>query len=141
MKTVTGITNGNSNLIPDWFWDMNQIDLTYEEAIREIEEDSTLSEDEKEQKLDELGDECVSGDFRLVGDWRKNANGLYEIDKEGKEGFAATYDSNDNYICIEWSNTTKECRGTSPCFRMVDGSPCGDLDSEGDTVIAYTFPK
>lgn len=88
--------------------------------------------------------ECLesSGPY-LIGDWRKNAEGLYEIDHNGSAGYAAQFNSGSmgDIVTVEWSKTTKRCHHTSPCFVMSDGSgPCGDLDTVGDSVVAYCLP-
>lgn len=42
---------------------------------------------------------------------------------------------------VEWSRHTTPCHHTSPCYVMADGSgPCGDLDTPGDSVVAFALP-
>jgi hypothetical protein len=114
----------------------NGIDLTYESYLEEL---SDLSEEDREREIDMA--EFDSRTF-LLGAWVKDDKGMYVIDKTGKSGsFALTYNTDSNNVAVEWSQLTKPCNNTSPCYVMSDGSgPCGDLDSEGDAVIAYTLP-
>ena len=69
----------------------------------------------------------------------KNTDGRYEIDRS--KTFAAVYSSYSGNVTVEYSKHTTLCHNTSPCYTMADGSgPCGDLDTKGDTVTAYTLP-
>jgi hypothetical protein len=80
-------------------------------------------------------DECTM----LIGSWTKDSDGRYTPDTSGE--YAAIYNSGTGNIAVEWSRHTKRCNHTSPCYVMSDGSgPCGDLDSPGDSVLAYTLP-
>lgn len=122
------------------------IDLGYELFRADIEvelnSDQSLSEDGREDKLNEAL-EFYQGDCStyLYGDWRRDLNGKYSIDKAGRHGYALTYNTDSGNLCVEYSKTTKLCHNTSPCYVMADGSgPCADLDSIGDTVIGYALP-
>lgn len=108
------------------------IDISYLEAQKDLI-DQGKSEDEIEKELD-----LFEGGTILFGDaWIQDANGNFHVD-ETKE-FAATF--NEGVICVEWSKHTKECHHTSPCYMMADGSGlCGDLCTEGNSVIAYDLP-
>lgn len=113
------------------------IDITYEELVRDLKK-TGKSEKEIEEELSDY--ESYASDF-LIGDaWIKDSNGFYSIDKT--KTFAAIYNNESGTLVIEWSKYTKLCGHTSPCFVMRDGSgPCGDLDSGGATVIAYSLPS
>ena len=56
--------------------------------------------------------------------------------------FAAVYNSDSGNISVEFSQTTRSCHHTSPCYVMADGSgPCGNLDTPGNSVVAYDLPR
>ncbi len=141
-KPRVGITNVN-NLHDDFYQDClnNGIDLTWEEYDDEMNrriENAEISIDDAQDEM-----ECVEFDSHtfLLGAWIK-VDGRYEIDRSGKSGsFALQYDTGSGYVSVEWSQVTKQCQNTSPCFVMANGDgPCGNLDSEGSEVIAYTLP-
>lgn len=137
------------------------IDLGYEDALQDAmarlrqESPNTVDSASYEDALEveaqrEL--ECFdsSGPY-LYGDWKKidlssiagKQGQGYEIDRNGSHGFACSYSNGSfgNCVSVEWSRTTKACHHTSPCFVMADGSgPCGDLDTAGDSVVAYCLP-
>src|ERR1041385_4156102 len=153
-----GVVNANS-LYDDLFQDClnNGIDLTYEDTRMEMERevkaefteaslesgeefDDSVIESVIDRRLEHLG---MDNHYFLLGAWVKNDQGEYEIDKSGKSGdYALTYNTESGIVCIEWSQYTTQCNNTSPCYVMADGSgPCGDLDTPGDAVTAYTLPK
>ena len=146
-----GVVNASS-LYDDLFQDCVNygIDLSWESFIEETterlkSENPYASETDIDSMLEnEKACKCVEFDSHcfLLGALIKNASGQYEIDKTGKSGnFALTYNTETNIVCVEWSTLTKPCNNTSPCYVMADGSgPCGDLDSQGDAVTAYTLP-
>jgi|ERR1035437_10263758 hypothetical protein len=121
------------------------INLSYESYLEDIRADCVRegkTEEETEEAIEEAS-QCYESDsdMYLFGDWLKNESGQYEIDRNGKEGYALTYGGMGN-LCIEWSKTVKPCHHTSPCYVMADGSgPCGDLDTKGDSVLAYALPN
>jgi len=155
-KPRTGIVSANS-LHSFVFDEINQgIDITYEEWHSELEKeirgeveaegkidlDSQEFENEIETKLQyECDGYCNDSHTILFGNaWYKGEDGKYHIDKS-KE-FAATYNSDSGNIAVEFSQLTKQCNNTSPCYVMSDGSgPCGDLDQDGDAVTAFTLPS
>ena len=147
-KPRTGIVNAHS-LYPELLEDcLNRgIDLTWEsykdDRLAELtSENPNLDETEINDLFD---NDCIELDSRvfLYGAWVKNDVGQYEIDKTGASGsFALEYNTESGIVCVEWSLETTPCRNTSPCYVMSDGSgPCGDLDTEGDAVVAYTLPS
>lgn len=131
----------------DGFEDYYQdaISLTWMEIEAEIR--AELAEkgydaDELDEQVDEvMRDIEVDSETFLVGDWHRVGD-KFEIDHNGKNGFAATYNTDSGVLCIEWSTATKQCHHTSPCYVMADGrGPCGDLDTAGDSVLAYCLPE
>lgn len=122
--------------------DLSWLDFRDETLDRLRAENPDMDETDLDELLDsETQDACFDSHQFLLGAWVK-VNGQYEIDKTGKSGsYALTYNTETNTVCVEWSELTTPCRNTSPCYVMADGSgPCGDLDSKGDEVIAYTLP-
>lgn len=136
---VAGVVNLHS--LHEFFYEeeiLNGIDLGYEEAVADMEAEGK-SEEEIEEELEfwEQDSVCI-----LFGDWKKNSEGKYEIDYNGPKGFAGTYsNSSGAIVTLEWSKHSAKCHHTSPCYVMCDGRPCGDLDTEGDSVEAYCFSK
>ena len=154
-----GVVSANS--LQSWFFDElyngSAIDLTYQlwredketeiraELVEQgMDSDTQEFENELESRMQNETDHFEpSGSTWLVGAWFRNSyTGKYEIDTSGKLGdFALTYNSDSNNACVEWSTLTTPCNHTSPCYVMADGSgPCGDLNTPGDSVIAYTLP-
>jgi hypothetical protein len=56
--------------------------------------------------------ECDNEHY-LIGDWIKGEDGKYDIDMNGKDGYAAS--TGDVDICVMWSRWTRMCEATSPC--------------------------
>lgn len=114
----------------------NGIDLSYLDFVEQLQAEGKTE--------DEIQDACdyyeSDGSEYLFGDWQL-VNGSYEINRSGKHGFALSYSANSGNICVEYSAVTKRCHHTSPCYIMSDGrGPCGDLDTDGDSVVAYALP-
>jgi hypothetical protein len=151
-KPRVGVLSANGPRASEWIFDeIDQgTDLTWEEFSKDIDdqiaavEASDQDSDAKEQAIAKLERERDSAELNsrtvIFGDaWAKNAAGQYEIDRT-KE-YAASYSSDTNIITVEWSKHTTRCHHTSPCYVMADGSgPCGDLDTPGDSVVAFTLP-
>jgi hypothetical protein len=160
ISPAPGVVNGHS--LQDFIFDyeMDGIDVVFEEAridaersIRaELEEDGISEgddafDDQLEEKMQEFYD-SYENDYKsvLLGDWVKNADGRYEIDRNGREGWAATYSNSSGAIfVVEYSKYVAECAPTSPCYLRADtGTPCGDLDTPAsgryEPVVAYSFP-
>lgn len=130
--------------LEDWFTDEylyndKTIDLGYEEYLLELQREGKTEEEIEEALEYYESDNC----YLLIGDWKKDKDGKYLVDKNGKNGWSATYsNSNGAIVCIEYSKKCTPCHHTSPCYVMADGrGPCGDLDTKGDSVIAYCFPE
>ncbi len=144
-----GVVNASS-LYDDLFQDClnDGIDLSWEDYLAETESrlkvDNPGLDDLEIDSLMEEETQCAEVDSHsfLLGAWVKDDNGQYSIDNTGKSGnFALTYNTETDIVCVEWSTITVQCNNTSPCYVMADGSgPCGDLDSQGDAVTAYTLP-
>lgn len=136
-KPRVGITQAN-RLDPSVFDAIyDGIDLRYEEFLLSLKEDG-IEEDSKAwyEATDRYQEEETE---YLFGDaWIKNEEGKYVIDDT--KDYAAVYSSATGSISVEFSKYTKRCHHTSPCYVMADGSgPCGDLDTEGDSVVAFTL--
>jgi hypothetical protein len=84
----------------------------------------------------EVCEECQTEHFEfLIGAWYM-VDGKYQPDCENKnEEFAASYFEEDGYIIVHWSVHTSKCLFCSPCFYG-----CGDLDSPGNEVTAFSLP-
>ncbi len=144
-KPRVGVTsNASLDFLDECFTE--GIDINYEEVYADVlNEIKAESENDSEMDIENEAAKRMEyyenrGPY-LYGDWVKNAEGQYEIDKNGKYGFAVTYSQESGNVSVEWSRTTKRCHHTSPCYVMADGSgPCGDLDTKGDSVIAYCLP-
>jgi hypothetical protein len=136
-----GIINASS-LYDDLFQDcLNEgIDLVWEEYREELLARG-LEEDTPEWYKETDNCSLETHNF-LLGAWIKDTNGQYSIDKSGKSGdYALSYNTETGIVCVEWSLYTMPCNNTSPCYVLSNGDgPCGDLDSPGDAVIAYTLP-
>jgi len=133
-KPVTGVTNLNSDQIPEWFNEefYNAIDLNFEEYENELLDlhiRGLISHEEFESMLENYQSDITT---YLLGDWIKNTSGQYEPDPDGE--YSAIYDNNDNTLQIVLSKTTKRCNHCSPCFLGQ-----ADLDSDGD-FLAYCLP-
>ena len=139
MSIRIGVLSGRS--VDEYVYELinEGIDLSYEEFVLDLAEEGLEEDsDEWQNRLDQYqSDESIT----LFGDWEKIDN-KYVIDKNGEDGYSAEYNSGTNTICVEWSKHTTKCHPTSPCYVMADGSgPCGDLDSPGGDVTAYTLPE
>ena len=144
--TVPGVISLNS--LADWVNDeIHQgIDLGLESAVENLRaeylekhpdaDEADIDEHvEKETEYWEFGDSEI-----LIGDWIK-IDGKYQVDRQGKQGFAAIYSNFcGDTVTVEWSKHTRRCAGTSPCFMVVGGGTCGNLDSKGSSHLAYDLP-
>lgn len=125
---TTGVINSNEVA---WEWLSDDICLTCDESIREINNDPELSEDEKQEELEFL--ECDSSHTRLIGDWILDTNtNKYDIDKNGD--FSAI--ENESTVQIVFSKYIKHnCALCSPCY---PGQV--DLDSRG-SFQGFSLPE
>jgi len=123
------------------------IDLTFEsfrdDTLKNLRIQNPDLDDDGIDELFQSESDMAEFDSRsfLLGAWVLGSDGP-EIDKSGASGtYALTYDTGTGMVCVEWSTNTTYCHHTSPCYIMADGSgPCGDLDTKGNAVIAYTLP-
>ena len=122
---TTGVLSIHSVM---WEFINDEICLTCEEIIRDIESDESLDNDEKESEVEFI--ECDSSHDKIIGNWRKDKQGLYIPDESGE--FAAVV--RESEIQVVWSKFTSKGNVCSPCF---PGQV--DLDSNGD-FLAYTLP-
>lgn len=125
---VTGVRSNNN--IP-WLYEElqsgNEIDLDYEEYVRELELQG-LSDEEMENELEfyESSDATY-----LIGGWILDTNtNQYEVDENSE--YSAIVRS--EVTQIVWSKTVKTGALCSPCY---PGQV--DLDSTGD-YLAYDLP-
>ena len=148
-KPRVGVINASS-LYNDLFQECldHGVDLDFEDfRLETLESLRTNNPDADETELDALLDEAlqdseIESRVFLLGAWIKNAQGLFEIDRSGNSGtYALQYNVETGIVCVEWSQDVTRCHYTSPCYVMADGSgPCGDLDTPGNSVVAYTLP-
>lgn len=144
LRPRVGVVSANSldGDFLDSFW-TEGVDLGYLEALSFVRNELKAgSPDATEEELnakveDEMEDHESNGPFVLG--YRLNTDGLYEPDPDAP--FSASYSPDSGVVTVEASKETTRCGHTSPCYVMSDGrGPCGDLDSDGDTVVAYTLP-
>lgn len=124
---VTGVLSINS-IEWDSFPYSTEICLTCREIEKEIDNDESLSEDEKEDQKEYI--ECDSSHRKIFGYWTQDEKGLYSPDRS-KE-YAAIL--NETTIQVAYSKHTKRGALCSPCY---PGQV--DLNSEGD-FLGYTLP-
>jgi hypothetical protein len=122
---ITGVLNTNQIA---WEWVNDEICLTCEYAINEIENDIDMDEDEKQSELEFI--ECDSSHTRLLGDWIFQDDKEYVPDESGE--FAAI--ENEFTVQVIWSKYTTRGALCSPCY---PGQV--DLGSDGE-FLAYTLP-
>lgn len=151
MEAITGVMTANKLA---WEYVDEEICPTCEEAEKEIMECEVCPECggdlikvspdyiECEECLEEFdmdgaleGIECFDH-TKLIGDWKKDEEGLYEPDTE-KEFAAILTSSSFNCVQVVWSKFTTNVRAMcSPCFY---GS--ADLDSGDGDITAYYLPE
>jgi len=134
---VVGVTSGN--VLAEWWSEgmgCDWIDLSYESAVAEMEAEGKTEEEIEEELM------MFESSQWLLGDWKRDPTGRgYVPDPAGKQGFSATFsNTNGDIITVEASRYALRCHHTSPCYVMTDGRPCGDLDTEGNSVMAYCLP-
>ena len=124
---VTGVVSNNT---PEWLMDetFRAIDLDYESFENEIQNDDSLSDDEKERALDNY--ESMGDGMLLIGKWLKDDDGYYEPDKTGE--YAAIV--RESVTQVVYSKFTKRGALCSPCY---PGQV--DLDTSGE-YLAYDLP-
>lgn len=97
------------------------------------------AEDAANEELEDWNSDC----YLLLGDWeRTNPDaGLleyptYDIDKEGKHGWAGIYRRDTGSILqVVWSKFTMMSHYCSPCYPNQS-----DLDTDGDSMLGYCLP-
>jgi hypothetical protein len=117
-QTVGGVVANNSaHFLPE----EEGIDLAWEEHLAECQ--------------NEYHDDCwhsTGSETRLIGDWEKKDDGLWEPDEDGPHGYAAI--EGEIYTQVVWSGWTRRCKLCSICYPGQ-----GDIGSEGD-FTAYDLP-
>lgn len=114
-------------------WDcIDETCLDCEEYIEEVNNDDTLTEDEKSDKLEYL--ECVDH-VKIIGDWKKDEDGKYIPDEDGE--FAAILSSSSFNDCtVIWSKTIKT--GVNLCSPCAPGQ--ASIESDGK-YSCYDLPE
>lgn len=149
--TITGVISIHN---VEWEWIDDEICPTCERIYEEIENNDVcpecggdlvekardyieceecLEEWDKDYALDMV--EC-SDHEKLIGDWQKNKDGLWEPNETGE--FAAIATSS-TFSCVQvvWSKYTTKVRAMcSPCFPGQ-----ADLDSGEGNIETYTLPE
>jgi hypothetical protein len=114
-KPTTGVYNGNQVA---WDYVGDQIDPSYgwfcPECGNRLDHKLATRCRNCRAKLDWDDLDYYETESWLLGDWIEQANGKWRPDRKGD--FAALYDSNDNYIQVVWSKTTRRGSMCSPCF-------------------------
>ena len=125
----TGVISANGIA---WEGIDNEICTICEEIEKEIEEDETLDDDEKEKEW--MSIECDDHQ-KLIGDWLKDEEGKYYPDENGEYAAIVT-SSTFNCIQVVWSKFITEVRAMcSPCFPNQ-----ADLDSGKGNIKCYDLP-
>lgn len=133
-KPVTGVLSIHSvdcSILSDEC--INGIDLDYQEALKEFENDyqGEKESEEYEEALQYFNDMYESNDSNvLIGKWKTDSDGKYMPDETGDYSAIAR----ESVIQIVWSKTTTRAALCSPCYPGQ-----ADLDSEGN-YLAYTLP-
>lgn len=99
--------------------------------------DVPMDEDLLEEWRDQLGEQYEeSGDTYLIGDWRLDSTGQFQIDYGGTNHFAAIVDYNfaGGIVQVVWSHYVTSAALCSPCCP----GQC-DLDTPGD-FLGYDLP-
>lgn len=123
---VTGVISSNSI---SWECMDEEHCLTCEEIFEEIENDDSLTLEEKQEEIESV--ECDSSHDKIVGEWLKDSDGKYYPNPEGE--YAAII--RESVIQVVYSKHIAYNRALcSPCYvGQVD------LDSEGQ-FMGYTLP-
>ena len=124
-KPVTGVLSIHDI---DFSWITDDICLTCESIVQDIEDDDTLTDEEKEEELEYI--ECDPCHDKIFGDWLQDSEGKYYPDPSGD--FAAI--ERETVVQVVYSKHTARGALCSPCY---PGQV--DLDSAGD-YLAYTLP-
>lgn len=72
----------------------------------------------------------------LVGDWKRNSDGIYEPDKENGEWAGILSSSSFNDVSVIWSKTIK--KGVALCSPCAPG--CATIESTGE-YSCYDLPE
>lgn len=129
-KPVTGVVSSNNIA---WEYIDDEICLTCEQAWKEIEQDDSMDEDEKQDEYDNFM--CDSSHEKIIGNaWLLDTKtSKYSVITDNPElEFAAIV--NETTIQVVWSKYTKRGALCSPCY---PGQV--DLDSDGE-FLGYTLP-
>ena len=123
---ITGVlSTGDIN----FEWLDSDICLTCDEIVADIENDESLTDDEREDEIYNVS--CEYGHTRLLGDWKQDENGKYFPDESGE--FSAI--ENESSVQVVWSKFTTHAKLCSPCYPGQ-----ADIPSDGPW-LAYTLPE
>lgn len=129
---TTGVlTNNKIDFLSDAICDVDTIDLSYEEHKTECR----ICNGDEDGECD-WADGCNERGTLLIGDWKKDEEGLWVPDEEGSDGYAAIV--RELYTQVVWSKRTIRAKMCSPCFLGQ-----GDAETEGDEndQLCYTLPE
>jgi hypothetical protein len=129
-KPITGVIGNNE--IVQFISDEtcgDAIDLGWEDAIAEFQAEHGREPDDDERDAMAMSD--VSGPH-LIGDWKKDDDGIWEPDKKGSQGFSALV--RETVTQVLWSETTTKANHCSPCYPGQ-----ADIGSDGE-FLAFTLP-
>lgn len=125
---VTGVMNGNDI---EWEWVGNEytcIDCDEWESAW-LKDNPDATPDEADEYF--YHNWSCENHTHLYGDWKKDDDGLWDVDKNGSDGYAFIYDSNNNTVQVAWSKLVKWTWPCSPCYPGQ-----GDVDEESRLVDA-----
>ena len=126
-KATTGVLSNNEivQFLGDECCGPDSIDIGWEEALTDFQVEHGREPDDEEM------DGWESDGPHLIGDWRKDADGLWEP-HDGPIGYSVLV--RETVTQVVRSKTTTRCAGCSPCYPGQ-----GDIGSDG-TMLVYTLP-
>lgn len=138
---ITGVIQNNGSASDALYEDtLSGVDLDYigymEEHLRTCK-DKLCSDDNHVEAIESY--EAQEPSY-LIGDWTLMLDEKYDVDKNGRKGYAAIYSTERNVTQVVWSKYTTRVRALcSPCYPGQ-----ADLDSgkagEGKGWLAFTLP-
>lgn len=120
--SITGVVqNNNVEFLSDAMYYEDGIDLDFEKHLAECPNEEH-----------DLCWESTGSDW-IIGDWEKDADGLWEPNKDGERGYSAIV--REIYTQVVWSKHTQRCQLCSPCYPGQ-----GNLGNPGD-FLTFDLPK
>src|SRR4030067_2742445 len=123
---ITGVLSTNDIA---WEFVNDEICLTCEEIINEIDNDDSIDDKDREYEFVE----CDGSHTRLLGDWIKGDDGLYGIDNKGE--FAAI--ERETTVQVVYSKFITHGKLCSPCY---PGQLDVDIEDPTGDFVGYTLP-